>query len=49
MSRTLFTNAMIFEGTSKDLVPGEVLVQANRIHCRRRTRGNPAARRLRGD
>ena len=33
MSRTLFTNAMIFEGTSKDLVPGEVLVQANRIHA----------------
>ncbi len=33
MSRTLFTDVMIFEGTSKDLVPGEVLVQGNRIHA----------------
>ena len=33
MSRTLFTNVMIFEGTSKDLTPGEVLVQGNRIHA----------------
>ena len=31
MARTLFTNVMIFEGTGKDLVPGEVLVQGNRI------------------
>ncbi|MBV8614545.1 MAG: amidohydrolase family protein [Acetobacteraceae bacterium] len=33
MPRTLFANVMIFEGTSKDLVPGEVLVQGNRIHA----------------
>lgn len=33
MPRTLFTNAMIFEGTSKDLTPGEVLVQGNRINA----------------
>jgi imidazolonepropionase-like amidohydrolase len=33
MSRTLFTNVMIFEGTAKDLTPGEVLVQGNRIHA----------------
>ena len=33
MSRTLFTNVMIFEGTGKDLAPGEVLVQGNRIHA----------------
>jgi imidazolonepropionase-like amidohydrolase len=33
MPRTLFTNVMIFEGTGKDLVPGEVLVQGNRIHA----------------
>jgi imidazolonepropionase-like amidohydrolase len=32
MARTLFTNTMIFEGTGKTLVPGEVLVQGNRIH-----------------
>ncbi len=32
MPRTLFTNVMIFEGTTKDLAPGEVLVQGNRIH-----------------
>ena len=31
MSRILFTNVMIFEGTGKELVPGEVLVQGNRI------------------
>ena len=31
MPRTLFTNVMIFNGTDKDLVPGEVLVQGNRI------------------
>jgi imidazolonepropionase-like amidohydrolase len=31
MPRTLFTDVMIFEGTGKDLVPGEVLVQGNRI------------------
>lgn len=31
MARILFKNAMIFEGTGKDLVPGEVLVQGNRI------------------
>lgn len=31
MARTLFTNVMIFEGTEKDLRPGEVLVQGNRI------------------
>ena len=33
MSRTLFTDVMIFEGTGKDLAPGEVLVQGNRIHA----------------
>ncbi len=33
MSRTLFTNVMIFEGTGKELTPGEVLVQGNRIHA----------------
>ena len=33
MSRTLFTNVIIFEGTSKDLMPGEVLVQGSRIHA----------------
>ncbi len=33
MARTLFTNTLIFEGTGKDLVPGEVLVQGNRIHA----------------
>lgn len=33
MSRTLFTNIMIFEGTGKDLTPGQVLVQGNRIHA----------------
>ena len=33
MPRTLFTNVMIFEGTAKDLAPGEVLVQGNRIHA----------------
>jgi imidazolonepropionase-like amidohydrolase len=33
MPRTLFTNVMIFEGTGKDLVPGEVLVQGNRIQA----------------
>ena len=31
MARTLFTNVMIFEGTGKDVAPGEVLVQGNRI------------------
>ncbi|HTW25814.1 MAG TPA: amidohydrolase family protein [Acetobacteraceae bacterium] len=31
MARVLFTNTMIFEGTQRDLVPGEVLVQGNRI------------------
>ena len=31
MARILFTNTMIFEGTGKDLLPGEVLVQGNRI------------------
>jgi len=33
MSRTLFTNVMIFEGTGESLTPGEVLVQGNRIHA----------------
>jgi imidazolonepropionase-like amidohydrolase len=33
MPRTLFTNVMIFEGTKKDLEPGEVLVQGNRIQA----------------
>ncbi len=33
MPRTLFTDVMIFEGTGKDPVPGEVLVQGNRIHA----------------
>lgn len=33
MPRTLFTNVMIFEGTGKDLTPGEVLVQGNRINA----------------
>ncbi len=31
MSKILFTNVMIFEGTGKELVPGEVLVDGNRI------------------
>ena len=31
MSRKLFTNVMIFDGNGPDLVPGEVLVQGNRI------------------
>ena len=33
MPRTLFTDVMIFEGTGKQLTPGEVLVQGNRIHA----------------
>jgi imidazolonepropionase-like amidohydrolase len=33
MARTLFTNVMIFEGTGKDLVAGQVLVQGNRINA----------------
>lgn len=33
MARTLFTNVSIFEGTSRELVPGEVLVQGNRINA----------------
>ena len=33
MARTLFKNVMIFEGTGKTLVPGEVLVQGNRIQA----------------
>ena len=33
MPRTLFTNVMVFEGTGKDLAPGEVLVQGNRINA----------------
>ncbi len=33
MPRMLFTDVMIFEGTGKDLAPGEVLVQGNRIHA----------------
>lgn len=33
MARTLFSNVMIFEGTTEDLVPGEALVQGNRIHA----------------
>ena len=33
MAKTLFKNVMIFEGTGKTLVPGEVLVQGNRIHA----------------
>ena len=33
MPRTLFSNVMIFEGTEKDLRPGEVLVQGNRIQA----------------
>ena len=32
MPRTLFTNVAIFEGTGKELLPGEVLVQGNRIN-----------------
>jgi imidazolonepropionase-like amidohydrolase len=31
MSRKLFTDVMIFEGTGRDLTPGEVLIQGNRI------------------
>jgi len=31
MSNTLFTNVNIFDGASEQLVPGEVLVQGNRI------------------
>jgi imidazolonepropionase-like amidohydrolase len=33
MAKILFANTMIFEGTNKDLVPGEVLVQGNRIQA----------------
>ena len=33
MSRKLFKNVMIFDGTSQELVPGEVLVQGNRINA----------------
>ncbi|HEY3846116.1 MAG TPA: amidohydrolase family protein [Acetobacteraceae bacterium] len=33
MARTIFTNVMIFEGTGKNLLPGEVLVQGNRINA----------------
>ncbi|WP_158803252.1 amidohydrolase family protein [Acidisoma sp. L85] len=33
MAKTLFTNTMIFEGTAKELLPGEVLVQGNRIYA----------------
>lgn len=33
MAKTLFKNVMIFEGTGKALVPGEVLVQGNRIQA----------------
>ena len=33
MPRTLFTNVVVFEGTGKDLAPGEVLVQGNRINA----------------
>jgi imidazolonepropionase-like amidohydrolase len=33
MAKTLFTNTMIFEGTTKELLPGEVLVQGNRIYA----------------
>jgi imidazolonepropionase-like amidohydrolase len=33
MAKTLFKNVMIFEGTGKTLVPGEVLVQGNRIQA----------------
>ncbi|WP_207485235.1 metal-dependent hydrolase family protein [Arenibaculum pallidiluteum] len=33
MSRILISNVMIFEGTEKDLRPGEVLVQGNRIQA----------------
>jgi imidazolonepropionase-like amidohydrolase len=31
MARTLFTNVWIFEGSGKEIVPGEVLVEGNRI------------------
>src|SRR5215831_11976131 len=31
MPQTLFTNVLIFDGTGKELFPGEVLVQGNRI------------------
>ena len=31
MANTLFTNVRIFDGTSKTLYPGEVLVQGNRV------------------
>jgi len=33
MAKTLFKNVMIFEGTGKTLLPGEVLVQGNRIQA----------------
>jgi hypothetical protein len=33
MARTLFTNVVIFEGTGKELLPGEVLVTGNRINA----------------
>ncbi len=31
MAKILFANTMIFEGTGKTLVPGEVMVVGNRI------------------
>jgi imidazolonepropionase-like amidohydrolase len=31
MSETLFRNAMIFDGSGRDLIPGDVLVEGNRI------------------
>ena len=33
MARILFTNVSIFEGTQSDLLPGEVLIQGNRIEA----------------
>jgi imidazolonepropionase-like amidohydrolase len=33
MARILFTNVSIFEGTGANLIPGEVLVQGNRIEA----------------
>ncbi len=33
MARVLFSNVKIFEGSGKDLLPGEVLVQGNRINA----------------
>ena len=48
MSRTLFTNAMIFDGSGSGLFPGEVLVEENRITAVARTVRRDRARRRHG-